>query len=158
MPPRRFETLRWNKARSHFWEPQFVHARGLAWLVVPLAAATLRCSPTVQPAPAPEAGASCAADPLACPSGQTCWPVDTTPTLACITSRVSGGGFHASCDDSVGVATCASGMACDAVPPSIAGACTYYCDPAHACPGGYSCIQTRVGGESGPVISVCRTE
>jgi hypothetical protein len=156
MPPRRPATLRWDKARSHFWERRFALPTALALLVAPFAATGLQCSPTVQPAPAPEGGASCAGDPLACPAGETCWPIDTTPTLACIVSRVAGGGFLAACDDSVGIATCASGMACDAVPPTISGACTYYCDPSHACPSGYSCVQTRVGGQSGPVISVCR--
>jgi hypothetical protein len=55
-------------------------------------------------------------------------------------------------------------MTCDVVgssdggPGSANGSCTYFCDGARAndCPVGYSCHGTRVGGDNGTEIQICR--
>jgi hypothetical protein len=97
----------------------------------------------------------CHATPLACPEGQTCWPVTASFGFACVQSNPNAG-FLASCTDTLGQASCGDGMTCDANDSSGKGACTYFCDAVHTCPAGYDCRATNVGGPQGPTIQLCR--
>src|SRR5262249_43153242 len=78
--------------------------------------------------------------------------------FACIPSAPSGA-FGVGCQNSIGTATCADGLACDAVMGQSEGPrCTYYCDLSgqEPCPPQYQCRSTHVGGAGGPAIQVCR--
>ncbi len=100
-------------------------------------------------------GSSCSADPTICQAGTTCWPADTVPHLECLPST-AGAGFGATCQQSVGQATCGDGLACDQV-GATAGSCTSYCSATIACQAGYSCRMTTVGtGSAAPSIDICR--
>jgi len=103
-------------------------------------------------------GPSCLDAPAACPTGQTCWPVDSALHFACITSQQSAN-FASSCDDTIGVATCYDGQTCDSTTAGMPGKCTLFCDPTTGpmCPNGYSCFATHVGGASGPALQLCRS-
>ena len=97
--------------------------------------------------------ASCLSDPASCGAGHTCWPVDTVPNFACVTSGPAA--FAAPCDNTIGQATCGDGLTCDQLGPSK-GACTSFCDANTACPNGYSCWETHVGSANGPALDLCR--
>lgn len=99
----------------------------------------------------------CNDDPSVCATGTTCWPTDAVPHFACLASDPANG-FRASCQDSIGKATCSDGLTCDATGSSSGGTCTYFCNPANPtpCPQGYSCRTTHVGGATGPSIDLCR--
>lgn len=102
----------------------------------------------------------CNSDPIQCPNGQTCWPVDAVPNFACLPSQPSAS-FGAGCKNSIGHPTCGDYMACDATDPDASTAsCTFYCDEpnGHVCPTGFACRATHVGSAGGPTIRVCRPE
>lgn len=124
---------------------------GYALLV---AAAFWACSSSSVGAAAP--GSSCTTNPANCPTGTTCWPADSVPNLRCLASNPAGG-FGASCDQSIGKATCADGLACDQTGPSP-GSCTYYCGASGTatCPTGYECRDTHIGGANGASVDICR--
>ena len=125
----------------------------LAGFVLASAVAFGACSSSSSSSPL-SPGSVCSSDPPGCPSGTTCWPADSTPTLKCLPSQ-PGGGFGAACQQSIGQATCAEGLGCDQTGPSD-GHCTYYCGSGgRSCPAGYGCYSTHVGN-GGPAVDICR--
>lgn len=97
----------------------------------------------------------CSSDPTACPVATTCWPAAVDASLECLPSH-DAGTFGVACAQIVGQATCASGLACDQLGPD-GGRCTYYCGASGAaCPQGFDCHLTHVGGATGPTVELCR--
>jgi hypothetical protein len=96
----------------------------------------------------------CNDDPWQCPAGKVCWPTSTT-TFACLISAAAGAGE--ACLDTVGMPTCADGLACLATATSP-GACTPYCDTkeaSHGCPGGQTCTTAEITNSGGVTFQVC---
>jgi hypothetical protein len=112
----------------------------------------MACSTSSTPA---GAAAACGGDPLACAAGTTCWPADSVPDLRCLPSDPAGG-VGAACDQTVGRATCADGLACDQT-GSAGGSCTEYCSATQPCPAGFACRTTHIGsGAAAPSVNLCR--
>jgi hypothetical protein len=89
-------------------------------------------------------GTGCAADPFACPAGQTCWPNAQGNALACLNSGM--GKVGDACELYIGTATCADDLVCWTVPgaPKV---CTPFCDNTKLdkqCPPGQMCLQVSI--------------
>jgi hypothetical protein len=89
---------------------------------------------------------SCAADPLACPVGETCWAgVATGRAAVCLTGGAGKAGESCQAGD---VPTCGPGLTCAGVPFSGATSCLPFCDSTAAiggCASGTFCWQTNFG-------------
>jgi hypothetical protein len=93
--------------------------------------------------------APCAANPLACPAGETCWPTGALSALLCITAA-SGVQRGSRCTQG-DAATCGPGMFCGGVPldSSIPTICMAYCDRSKGtngnCIAGEHCVDVGFG-------------
>lgn len=104
---------------------------------------------------------ACNLDPSECPSGKTCWPVDTTTlAFACLNSK-PGAGQGAACTPTVGQPDCGDAMFCftPATPAGQTGVCSAYCDPTKPmCAAGTTCLAVEIpfpDGGAGPMFHIC---
>lgn len=101
-------------------------------------------------------GGACNSNPWSCPSGQTCWPTNSTGNFECLNSK-QGVQKGAACQNYPGSPTCGDGMFCFQQ-TTTGGTCTTYCDssnPAHGCAAGETCTPITVGATTTPQAYVC---
>lgn len=104
------------------------------------------------------AGAPCNQAPFACPSGQTCWPVDASGNFACLGSK-AGAKVGDGCVDTAGSPTCGDAMICLAIANPQQGTCAADCDPAlpgRSCSANEICVAVAFAS-GGPQIHACVT-
>ena len=89
----------------------------------------------------------CAANPLSCPTGETCGIADAAATkLACLPSGP--GQLGDTCKSLVGTATCADGLVCLMLVGQTSGTCTSFCDTDHPCSGSDVCAAITTTGKA----------
>jgi len=117
-------------------------ALALLLVAASLAAVAASCSSSTNSAPP-----QCNSNPWQCPTGQTCWITDKTPTYACLNSGTGKQGD--SCESYVSQPGCSDALFCFQQDPTVPGACEPFCDPnnpAHACPASSVCNQVYFNG------------
>lgn len=106
------------------------------WLVLALACG---CGGT-EPAELTDPGPGCTEDPLACPAGTTCWPVDISGRFDCLPAPQSQQ-HGAACKIELDRADCAAGLFCYPTAPS-SGVCSPFCSG--TCADGAACNDVSV--------------
>lgn len=86
-------------------------------------------------------GPGCTSDPLACPAGTTCWPVDISGRYDCLSAPAAQTAGSA-CEIDLGHADCAPGLFCFPT-ASASGVCSPFCSSADDC-GGAVCTAMRI--------------
>ena len=108
-------------------------------------------------------GRGCAADPFACPKGQTCWPIDAQGSFQCLPSKDFASKGE-ECELLPGRTACPDGMICltsDTAPDAHMpkSYCAPFCDPARSdrgCGTGETCDSRPLfSGVSGSSVRAC---
>ncbi len=120
-----------------------------AGLLVALAAAVCVGSSWACSTSSSDAPSACTPGGGSCGAGETCWPISSSGSFGCVAAGTAV--FADSCENSLGVSTCAAGLTCDQ-PTGGSGTCTTYCGEGNACTQGYSCYQVSAGS-SGVTLS-----